>query len=280
MLSALRKQITPATILAFVALVFAITGGAFAASGTGGNAPAKANASSTHSTLVASASKAKPKAKAGPRGPAGAKGATGATGPAGAPGPAGATGPGGPQGAQGPAGTNGMNGTNGEKGEKGLKGTTGEKGPEGALGTAGVTLPSKASETGVFVLGETPETGGASLGKIAISFTIPLAAPLDNVSGCGTTGKPACAVHIFEGSTLPTGCTATIANGKITELKAEPGNLCIHLSAGSAHVTASELLPFDLETEEEGAGRTGTILATGVIPAEASAQGTWVVTAP
>src|SRR5271155_5267250 len=41
MLGKARKQITPASILAFVALVFAITGGAFAATGgTGGPPPA------------------------------------------------------------------------------------------------------------------------------------------------------------------------------------------------------------------------------------------------
>ena len=94
MFQALRKHLTPSTFIAFVALVFAVTGGAFAAGSHGGGSPVQATASSgrvgSATPLATSAkSKGKSKSKAGPRGPAGPKGATGATGPAG---PAGATG--------------------------------------------------------------------------------------------------------------------------------------------------------------------------------------------
>ena len=112
------KHITPATILALVALVFAVTGGAFAAT-DGSGSPG-----SPHATLTAGAAKAKPKTKAGPRGPAGPKGATGATGATGAAGPAGATGPGGPQGAAGNTGATGNNGENGKEGAAGAAGTS------------------------------------------------------------------------------------------------------------------------------------------------------------
>ena len=44
MLSRIRKQITPATVLAFVALIFAVTGGAFTFFGGGGDSGAKASA--------------------------------------------------------------------------------------------------------------------------------------------------------------------------------------------------------------------------------------------
>ena len=93
MLSALRKRVHfgPATAIAFLALVFAITGGAFAA--TGGN-----GGGSSHATLIASAAKAKSKVKVGPRGPAGPAGKNGANG---------ANGAAGPQGPQGPKGENG-----------------------------------------------------------------------------------------------------------------------------------------------------------------------------
>ena len=54
MFQALRKHLNPATVMAFAALVFALTGGAFAA--TGGSSP-------SHATLTASAAKSKAKPK-------------------------------------------------------------------------------------------------------------------------------------------------------------------------------------------------------------------------
>jgi hypothetical protein len=124
MFQALRKHISPASILALAALVFAVTGGAFAATGGG-------RGGSSRATLTASGAKAK--AKAGPRGPAGAKGTTGATGPAGPAGPTGPVGPAGPQG--GPGG-------------QGAQGETGKEGPAGALGTSvtSKTIASGGSE--------------------------------------------------------------------------------------------------------------------------------------
>jgi hypothetical protein len=99
----IKKHFTPSTFIALLALVFALTGGAFAATG-GGRA--------SHATLTAAAAKSKGKAGArgarGPAGPAGKEGKTGPQGPAGAKGETGPAGPAGPTGAastaQGPAG--------------------------------------------------------------------------------------------------------------------------------------------------------------------------------
>lgn len=162
MLGRLRKHLTPATGLALLALVFAITGGAFAATG-GGN--------SSHGTLTASAakSKAKAKAKAGPRGPAGpagkngtngTNGAPGATGPAGPQGPAGAAGSGTP----GPKGENGTNGTSvtsvpaskAECESGGVKYTPGGKVCNGATGYT-KTLPEHQTEMGAWTISPVPE---------------------------------------------------------------------------------------------------------------------------
>ncbi len=63
----LTKHLSPATGIAFVALIFAVTGVSFAATGGGSSSPA-------HATLIATVAKSKPKAKAGPRGPAGPAG--------------------------------------------------------------------------------------------------------------------------------------------------------------------------------------------------------------
>src|SRR5262245_60915 len=90
MLSPLRNRFGIPGVISVVALVFAMLGGAYAASN---NDNGKATASA--------------KAKRGPKGP---KGATGPTGPAGPQGPAGANGKDGSNGANGQEGTNGTNG--------------------------------------------------------------------------------------------------------------------------------------------------------------------------
>ncbi len=109
MLNALRRQLNPATAMAFIALVFATTGGAYAVT--------------SHNGGGAGATTAKKKSKAtgrpGSRGPAGPKGETGPAGPAG---------PGGPAG---PAGAKGETGAAGAKGETGAAGNTGANGKDG-----------------------------------------------------------------------------------------------------------------------------------------------------
>lgn len=144
MFRALRRNINPATILALVALVFAATGGAYAAtSGSGGGGV-------SHVTLSASAAakKAKPKSTRGPAGPKGATGATGATGPAGPAGPAGAAGA---KGETGPAGTV-------------TPGTDGTNGTPGANGTDGVNGKSVVTET------LQPEQGGCKEGGLSVEI--------------------------------------------------------------------------------------------------------------
>jgi hypothetical protein len=154
--SKIKKHFTPSTLIAIIALVFAATGGAFAATGGSGN--------SSHATLTASAAKAKAKAKtkAGPRGPAGKNGTNGAPG---ATGPAGPAGPQGPGGAQGAAGNNGANGEPGAPGTSvtsapaskaecesgGVKYTPGGKVCNGKPGFT-ETLPSGKTETGAWTI--------------------------------------------------------------------------------------------------------------------------------
>lgn len=111
--------VNPATILALAALVFAVTGGAYAASGDGDG----------HVT----ASVAKKKSKSG-----GSSGKPGPRGPAGPAGPAGGQGPAGPQGAA------GATGAKGETGAPGTNGTDGENGREGTAGPAGKSVAVKS----------------------------------------------------------------------------------------------------------------------------------------
>jgi hypothetical protein len=205
MLSPLRNRFGIPGVISVIALVFAMLGGAWAASNSGSDGKATASA----------------KAKRGPRGP------KGATGPAGPQGPVGANGKDGAAGANGAAGTNGKDGTSvtnttvptgnpakcEERGGTEFKvgagaptfacnGEEGPEGPEGALGTAGTTLPQGATETGtwgvsgqvvVFKDGEDNTVGvGFHPYYAPISFPIPLAVapPVSNAVYTATNPDP------------------------------------------------------------------------------------------
>ena len=99
----MRKHLSPAMIIALIALFFALTGGAFAA----------------QRYVISSTKQIKPnvlnqlRGKTGPKGDQGPAGSRGATGPAGAMGPAGPRGVAGAPGAQGTAGAQGQQGVPG-----------------------------------------------------------------------------------------------------------------------------------------------------------------------
>jgi len=147
MFSAIRRRLhfSPAMVIAGLALVFAMSGGAYAAK----------------KYLITSTKQISPSVLKALQGKAGAAGAPGA---AGAQGPAGPAGPGGAKGETGPAGT------------KGEKGETGAKGATGATGTTGFTetLPKGKTETGTWNVSGNSSSGGFA--ATAISFPIPLAA--------------------------------------------------------------------------------------------------------
>jgi Collagen triple helix repeat (20 copies) len=190
------KHFSPATAVAVVALVFAVTGGAFSATGGDGGG-------SSHGTFVASA--AKSKGKTGPRGARGPAGPAGKNGTNGAPGAQGPMGPAGATGATGAAGSGGE----GKAGESvtvksitggkcaeggtefsnasgkafacnGEEGEPGKNGKEGSPWTAGGTLPAGSTETGMWeaakVRPEGPEGGKGEQALLAapMSFTVPL----------------------------------------------------------------------------------------------------------
>jgi hypothetical protein len=143
MFSALRKRIhvTPATVIATLALVFAMSGGAYAAS----------------KYLITSTKQISPKVLKSLKGANGKNGTVGPAGPAGAAG----------------AGTAGAAGPQGPAGPGGAKGETGATGTNGTNGTTGFTetLPSKKTLKGDWSLGEAAATG---LILASVSFGIPL----------------------------------------------------------------------------------------------------------
>lgn len=189
MFTRIRRRVTYANVVVTFALVFAMSGGAYAAG----------------RYAITSTRQISPKVLKS------LKGANGNTGPAG---PAGAQGSAGPAGAQGPAGAKGETGTTGEKGEPGTPGKPGEPGNEGSPWTAGGTLPSEKTEKGTWTITVPPpvevEPGfTTSLDRAPISFNIPLeAAPT--------------AVYLKTGE-KQTGC-----QGTAEEPTAEPGYLCVY----------------------------------------------------
>ncbi|MFZ1155228.1 MAG: hypothetical protein WAN93_10020 [Solirubrobacteraceae bacterium] len=149
MFSRVRSRVTYANVAMTLALVFAMTGGAYAAG----------------KYVITSTKQISPKVLKGlkSKGPAGAAGAVGPEGKAGAPGA---------------AGKDGAAGLTGKEGSQGLQGSQGPQGPKGATGatgepwTAGGTLPSGKTETGTWVYRGNKENG--AVGSDAVSFTIPL----------------------------------------------------------------------------------------------------------
>jgi hypothetical protein len=242
MFSGVRSRFSYANVVATLALVFAMSGGALAAS----------------KYLITSPKQIKPsvlKSLKGKTGPAGAVGAAG---------PAGAIGPAGPGGAQGPAGPQGPAG---ENGAPGVEGKAGKNGATGSPWTAGGVLPSGKSETGTWTFSETVPTGTntASVVWASISFPIPLAAPIVESK-----------THIFSDSEpAPTGCKVTSGFLETTESE----TLCIMVASSvGASVPAAKLNAFNLETVAVGAGRSGVALNGSSLPEGTTGFGTWVVT--
>jgi hypothetical protein len=190
MFSRIRKRITYANVAMTLALVFAMSGGAYAA----------------NKYLITSTKQISPKVLKALKG---AKGANGANGAAGAAGAAGTAGP------QAPAGAAGAKGETGAAGAAGAKGETGK---EGSPWTVGGTLPKGASEKGQWGTFKFAQKV-IYLSAVPISFTIPLkAAPEAHYIAPGEgagEAKPAPAITNGE-------CTGTYADPG-----AASGNLCV-----------------------------------------------------
>jgi hypothetical protein len=158
-----EKLGTAGFIIAVVALVAAMTGGAYAAA-NGLNSKQKKEVTKIAQTEAKKFAKAGPSGAVGPAGSKGADGAQGSQGPQGSPGVAGP---------QGPAG---LQGIPGEEGETGFT----------------ETLPPGKTETGAWVM----SVGESLSGVASISFAIPLSASISitniAVMERGEAAKPGC----------------------------------------------------------------------------------------
>jgi hypothetical protein len=254
--------------VAVVALVFAMLGGAYAATNSGGKATAS---------------------KAGKQGKQGKPGKTGPAGPAG---PAGATGP------AGPAGAKGAPGAPGEPGAPGAPGEPGEPGPEGSPWTAGGTLPTGSTETGAWAA---PDFNGVAdrTGFTSISFPIPLAAPISLGTGGHVYYVTKAQVKLREeGKTPAEGAAPAECPGTAGEPRALTRTLCLYQGytrIGPAEPEPGEATLAVTAVFSPGATTSPGIAAAGVSgalvkvfyqgpaelggePSEAELNGSWAVT--
>lgn len=149
MFSLLRNRLGVPGVIAIIALVFAMVGGAWAAKG---------GVIIKKLSQIAPSVQKQLKGKEGPAGPAGKDGAAGPAGPAGAAGPI------------------------GSKGDTGAKGLQGEQGLQGEPWTPDNRLPEGATLTGVW----SGRLGAAGSVSVPISFSLPLhAAPTPVFVGVG-----------------------------------------------------------------------------------------------
>ena len=217
MFSAIRRRLhlSPATVIAGLALVFAMSGGAYAAK----------------KYLITSTKQISPsvlkqlQGKAGPAGAPGAAGAQGAQGPAGPAGPAGSAG----------RGTKGENGPAGAKGEKGATGAgTGAKGATGCHGHDGFHQDAAPWARPR----REPSLAPSTTAKKALELQIPISFPIPLSKGgarlCVQQGrKPKPGTTMVEG-----GCT-----GKPRRSTAPAGVLCVYTPPKKSSVNFGHFSP-------------------------------------
>jgi hypothetical protein len=272
MFSMIRRRFTYANVAMTLALVFAMSGGAYAAS----------------KYVITSTKQISPKVLKSLKGAKGANGANGAAGLSGATGPAGPGGAAGPQGAKGETGGTGPEGKAGvgvtskaltesdaacnkEGGSEFTAGSSKTTACNGSPWTAGGTLPQGASETGQWGWA-TEDYKQFQFAYVPISFEIPLkVAPTPHYIELGEgegEGSPAPAIVNKE------------CEGTFKAPKAATGNLCVFdaIAESNSHVTGHG---FESGQGSGETGQTGTILKVSDSAAFAGNvvdRGTWVVT--
>lgn len=248
MFSLLRNRFGIPGVIAVIALVFAMIGGAYAAS-----------SSKLHNKKGVAGLSAKQKKEVKSI----AKSFQG-TGPAG---PQGPTGPGGQNGAQGP------------KGDAGTPGTPGAPGAPGAPGEDGTFEPNGFTQTGAWtVVGDGVGTPALPVGQsalIPISFPITLESPPTFVPVKAEEDKGA------------SGCASTVSAAGDLEggvPSAEAGTLCIYLTASTFFSPGISLETLDPTTGASSAGTStsGALLkiecVSSVLPSCVGLKGVWAVT--
>lgn len=264
-----RLHLTPTTVIATLALVFAMTGGAYAAK----------------KYLITSTKQISPSVLKALQGKVGRAGAAGKNGANGTNGSNGAQGPAGPVGPEG-KGTQGVAGATGKEGPTGKTGATGATGPEGKAAT---TLEAGQSEMGTWSMNvnmlDYSEVEGLHVGEAAISFPEPL--PNGEISNI--------AIYFVNEKTVKTAeCPGAFQN-----VSPVPGTLCVYGKSESPAISEQaptgeheygfnaaqssfhEVSIGSESSKSYGVGATVAFEQYKLEPQEGGfASGVWVLTAP
>ena len=189
------------------------------------------------------------------------------------------TGPAGPQGPAGSNGNDGSNGSNGAKGDTGSQGPEGKQGPKGDTGDQGepgpllTSLPSGKTLTGRWGFGGKEETAT----NVQIAFQFPLATPPDLYlflgGGVALVRKVGGEVEaVFEPEAYEE--VEEECPGSEEEPKALAGNLCIYRgSASGASINSAH-------ADIISADRWGAEIPMLSVAEYGTIDGSWAVTAP
>ena len=240
----IRRHLNYANITATIALVFAMSGGALAAS----------------HYLITSTKQIKPsvlKSLKGANGKNGASGANGTNGTNGAP------------------GEKGANGNNGAEGKAGTNGTNGEKGPEGSPWTAGGTLPAGKTETGTWTFSDPPGIPEPFIQAVSLSFPIPLGERLEEANTHFVKKGETAPKECDEGTVKGTVAEPKAAPGNLCIYSDSPVGKITPLSEG---IFDPEKSVSNCCAAEPGVGKSGALVFFEEAKAEEKQEGDWAVT--
>jgi hypothetical protein len=244
MFSKVRKRLTYVNVAMTLTLVFAMTGGAYAAK----------------HFLITSTKQISPNVLKQLKGKNGHAGATGAVGP---------------QGPAGPAGKDGAAGSQGPGGPQGPAGPQGVAGPQGPTGSPWVpegVLPSGSTLKGEWNLSNPHVAAGFNFVEASVSFGIPLAeAPATHYIKVGGATPEGCTGNVADPGA---------AKGNLCVFASQEVNSTPLVLAGNSFPLVCDFSSNESCTEHFGAGRFGFGLVT-LPEAEGavSLKGTWAVTA-
>jgi collagen triple helix repeat protein len=283
MYSRLREQFsTAALILSALALVFALMGGAYAASG-GLTGKQKKEVKSIAKQYAGK------EGSQGPQGPAGKDGAKGDTGAPGEPGKEGKQGPEGKAGksvnmTEIPVEEEGCNELGGveievvETPASAQEVCNGKEGKEGSPWTDGGTLPEGAMERGVWAFNGTPAEAEGGCGPpcdayVPISFPIPLATSLHS----DEVFVPISQVHVEGESDFEDFCEGVASEGTVKENLPGGPHLCVWKSGFFIGATIRRVEVIEIGAQEASANEMGAIIRLIVTDPKARGTGSWAV---